>query len=172
MGVAIISDIHNNIVNLRKVLNYCVNNKIKTIICCGDLASEETLDFLSDNFSGEILYTFGNMDRDHLGVDDFGEKNIIEYEQVRIFKDFGEAKIDNKKIAFVHFPDKAKKLCETKKYDFVFYGHTHNPWEEASGNCRMLNPGNVAGDRCPPTFAIWNTKNDKFELIRIHNLPE
>ena len=64
--IAIISDIHNNEVNLKKVLDYCVQNKIEKIICCGDLASMETLDFLNDNFSGELFFTFGNMDNDFL----------------------------------------------------------------------------------------------------------
>ena len=66
MLVTIISDIHNNEVNLKKVLNYCKKNKIGNIVCCGDLASEETLNFLCDNFSGEIFYTFGNMDNDQV----------------------------------------------------------------------------------------------------------
>ena len=166
MKIAIISDIHNNTVNLQKVLNYCTQNSIEKIICCGDLADTQTLDLLNDNFSGDILYTFGNMDNDHLRDFQF----VPEYKKTKLFKKFGEAEIDNKKIVFIHFPDKAKKLAETGKYDFVFHGHTHKPWEEMIGHCKMLNPGNVTGDFYPPTFAIWNTAKDKFELIRIHSL--
>ena len=75
-----------------------------------------------------------------------------------------------RKIVFVHFPEIARKLAESGKYDFVFYGHTHKPWEEMIGKCKMLNPGNVAGEIYPPTFAVWNTKDDSFKLIRIHDL--
>ena len=166
MKLAIISDIHNNELNLKKVLDFCAEKKIEKIICCGDLASQETLDFLCDNFAGEIFYTFGNMDNDHLRNFEF----VPEYKNAKLFKDFGETEIANKKIAFVHFPNKAKKLAESGKYDFVFFGHTHKPWEEMVGKCKMLNPGNVTGDLYPPTFAIWNTDTDKFELIRIHPL--
>lgn len=166
MPVAIISDVHNNITNLKKVLDYCAREKIETIICCGDLASMETLDFLNDNFSGEIHYCFGNMDNGHLRNYDFEAK----YKNTWIFRDYGEVEIDNRKIAFVHFPEIAKKLCETGKYDFVFYGHTHKPWEETIGKCKMLNPGNVAGEMYLPTFCIWDTNIDKFDLIRIHSL--
>ena len=49
MKIAIISDVHDNIPNLKKILNYCIENKIEKIICCGDLASLETLDFINDN---------------------------------------------------------------------------------------------------------------------------
>lgn len=166
MKVAIISDIHNNVVNLKKVLDYCALQKIKTIICCGDLASLETLDFLNDNFSGNILYTFGNADYDNT-------KNLEDqkkYKKTYLYKDFGEAIIEEKAVAFTHYPEKAESLARTEKYNFVFYGHTHKPWEAMSGKCKLLNPGTTAGEIYPPTFALWNTDDDKFELIRIHNL--
>ena len=167
MQIAIISDIHDNIPNLTKVLDYCREKKIEKIICCGDLASMEMLDLLNDNFQGEIFFVFGNMDNDFLRGYPFENDR---YKNTRIFKDFGEAEMDSVKVAFVHFPEVAKELCETGKYKFVFYGHTHKPFEETINNCKMLNPGNVAGDIFPPTFAIWNTETDKFELRRIHNL--
>ncbi len=198
MKVAIISDIHNNITNLQKVLSYCKNNKIEKIICCGDLASMETLDFLNDNFSGEIFYCFGNMDDGQMTnktchpeqaerVEGSNKSKKLDssasvgmtchYKNTWIFRDYGTARIDNKNIAFTHYPEAARELCESGKYDFVFYGHTHKPWSsfaEATdgqgGKCMMLNPGNVAGEIYPPTFAVWNTENDKFELIRIHDL--
>ncbi|HPN96595.1 MAG TPA: YfcE family phosphodiesterase [Candidatus Moranbacteria bacterium] len=192
MLIAIISDIHNNETNLQKVLNYCRSNAIKTIVCCGDLASDETLDFLNDNFSGTIHYAFGNMDNDqltsiacHPELDSGSKSNRFripaspaggkagmtnKYKNTFLYEDFGKAEIDGRKIAFVHYPEKAKKLCETGKYDFVFYGHTHKPWTEKIENCIMLNPGNVAGEIYLPTFAVWNTENDKFDLIRIHDL--
>ncbi|KKP82447.1 MAG: phosphodiesterase, MJ0936 family protein [Candidatus Moranbacteria bacterium GW2011_GWF2_35_54] len=105
---------------------------------------------------------------------------------VNLFRDFGEMETGDvkpnghgeKRVAFIHYPDKAKRLAESGKYDFVFYGHTHKPWisvvearkNQYIFNCTMLNPGNVAGEIYLPTFATWNTKDDKFELIRIHSL--
>lgn len=166
MFIAIISDIHNNTVNLKKVLDYCQNNNIAKIICCGDLASLETLDFLNDNFSGEIYYCFGNMDNDQLKNFAFTKK----YKNTFLYKEVGEIKIKNKNIAFTHYLEEARKLALSEKYDFVFYGHTHKPWTEKIGNCILLNPGNVAGEIYPPTFAVWNVSNNDFRLIRIHEL--
>lgn len=175
MLIAIISDIHDNTPNLKKVLDYCASNKIEKIICCGDLASIETLDFLNANFEGEILFTFGNMDNDYLK--DYFFKKVdpstqlgMTYKKTKIFKDFGEAEIDGIRVAFIHFPKEAKILCESGKYNFVFYGHTHKPFEEIINECKMLNPGNVANQFYPPTFAVWNTENNKFSLIRINEL--
>lgn len=167
MQIAIISDIHDNIPNLKKVLDYCAQNQIEKIICCGDLASLETLDFLNDNFEGEIFFVFGNMDDDYLRNYPF-ENN--QYKHTKIFKDFGEAEIEKQKIAFVHKPEPAEELCKTGKYNFIFHGHTHKPWTEKIDNCTILNPGNVANQIYPPTFAIWKTEEKKFDLVRINDL--
>jgi uncharacterized protein len=168
MKIAIISDVHNNITNLKKVLDYCAKNKIEKIICCGDLASLETLDFLNDNFSGEVYFAFGNMDEDHLNMLAF--EHINKYKKTKVYKYFGEIEIANHKIAFVHYPNRARELAKNGNYGFVFYGHTHKPWEEIIGNCKLLNPGNVAGEIYPATFAIWNVEDNNFELIRINNI--
>lgn len=166
MKVVIVSDVHNNLTNLKKVLDFCAKEKIEKIICCGDLSSNETLDFLNDHFDGEIFYAIGNAEYGQLN----GMENISEYKKTKIFQDFGEAEISGKMVAFVHYPIEAKKLAESGKYDFVFHGHTHKPWTEKINNCEMLNPGNVTGTIYAPTFAIWDTENGKFELIRIHDL--
>ena len=166
MLVAITSDIHNNEVNLKKVLNYCNDKEIQTIVCCGDVASKETLDFFCDNFLGQILLAFGNAEYDDLR--ELGKEK--KYRNVFLFPKIGEANLEKNPIAFVHFPDRAKELARARKYKFVFYGHTHKPWETMSGNCKLLNPGTTGGEIYPPTFAIWNTEDDKFKLIRIHDL--
>lgn len=182
MLVAIISDIHNNETNLKKVLDYCNKQGVKKIICCGDLASDETLEFLAKNFTEEVFYTFGNMDNGQLREYQYVEN----YKNIKLFKDFGTAKIGNsdegyddiiRDVAFVHFPDEAKKLAESGKYDFVFYGHTHKPWisdidieMEGRDKCTMLNPGNVAGEHYLPTFAMWDTEDNNFKLIKVHDL--
>lgn len=185
MIVAIISDVHDNIPNLKKVLDYCAQNKVEKMICCGDLATLETLNFLNDYFAGEISLVFGNMDNDYLKNYPFPchpernegtqnpsvtPPNNVKYKKTHIYKEFGEAEISGKKIAFVHFPENARALCGTKRYDFVFHGHTHMPWEETVGNCKIINPGNVANQRCAPTFAVWNVEQNKFDLIRINEL--
>ena len=166
MQIAIISDIHNNEINLDKVLRHCTEQKIETIICCGDLASREILEIMNDNFSGEIYYTFGNADYTELRE----LEDLKKYRNTFLFKEFGEAMFDKKSVAFTHYPNIARKLSLTKKYTFVFYGHTHKPWEEMIGHCKLLNPGNVAGEIYLPTFAVWNTENDNFKLLRVHDL--
>ena len=50
------------------------------------------------------------------------------------------------------------------RYDYVFYGHNHTPWEEKIGNTVVANPGTLAGMFQKATFAVLDTKNKKLEL--------
>ena len=176
MKIAIISDTHDNIPNLTKVLNYCREHKIEKLIHCGDLAEIETLDFLKEHFAGDIFWTHGNMDRGHSADYPFADGK---YKGINIFSKHGEVEIAGKKIAFVHFPEYAKRLAEEGRFDFVFYGHTHMPWTETVRGenkdsnikaCELLNPGNVANQHYAPTFAVWDSLTEKFSLIRINDL--
>ena len=62
MKIAIISDIHDNLVNLKKCLDWCGQNGAEAVICCGDVTNGETLAFLRDNFRGPIHLVRGNME--------------------------------------------------------------------------------------------------------------
>ncbi len=161
MRIGIISDTHDNIINFKKAIEWMKKEKIKTVIHCGDISSPMTLKEVSQDFKGKIHLVFGNMDDKRLFEQFLSKekiKNAIFHGQT------GEIEKDHKKIAFSHFPEVAKKLALSKKYDLVFYGHTHKPWEEKINHCRLVNPGNLAGIFYRATFAVYDTKNDILEL--------
>ncbi|OGF20453.1 hypothetical protein A2Y83_04865, partial [Candidatus Falkowbacteria bacterium RBG_13_39_14] len=79
-------------------------------------------------------------------------------------------KKDKIKIAFTHFPWTAKELAETGKYKYVFYGHTHKPWEEHIGDCKLINPGTLAGMFYKASFAVWDVNTDNIELILLERI--
>ncbi|PLX21005.1 hypothetical protein C0584_04445 [Candidatus Parcubacteria bacterium] len=161
MKIAIISDVHNNEVNLKKTLNIAKEYSVEKLISCGDLASSEMLDFIVSNFQGEVYHVFGNMDDAHMSE----LKGRKEYRGVKMFPKKGEIEIGERKLAFTHYPNVARNICQKGKCQIVFYGHTHKPWEEKINSCRMVNPGCVTGDYYPATFAILNTENDDLKLI-------
>ena len=147
MKIAIVSDTHDNINNFNKIIDFLNKEKINLILHCGDICNRQTIAEATNNFKGEIKFVRGNGDYD---LDDIPEKMDIDF--------YG------KKIAFVHYPDIAKKMAESQNYDFVFYGHTHKPWQEKIGKCFLVNPGEVAGQRFKPTFAIYNRETDILDL--------
>ena len=177
MKIAIISDTHDNLPNLEKALDWIKKQGLKIIIHCGDIFSQETLEYMAKNFSGKI-YLAGDI------IDDDYPK--AEIKGLYYFSGAGEIEIDNKKIAFSHRPETAEELAKSGKYDLVFYGHTHRPWQrriqintnqntDQCGYLRksactlresalLVNPGNLCGLLYQPTFAIYDTKTDKLEL--------
>ncbi|MBI5766050.1 metallophosphoesterase family protein [Candidatus Falkowbacteria bacterium] len=172
MKIAIISDSHDNIPNIEKFLDWANDNKIEMIIHCGDIAAPSVIkEELAPKFNGPIHLVYGNVtDRDLL------PEVCAELENVTLHGDVGELdfsppsqggdaqRAEGVKIAFCHFSDQAKKLAESGKYNLVFYGHTHKPWEEVINGCRVINPGTLAGMFYKATFAVYDTKDDKLEL--------
>ena len=152
MKIAIVSDTHNNLGNFKKAIDWVKKEKIKLILHCGDISSQETIDYVKKEFGGEIKFVKGNADFNL----DLPEKMELE--------------IDNKKIAFAHFPDTAKKLAQSVKFDMVFYGHTHRPWDEKVGKTHMINPGELAGQFYKPSFAVYETATGSLELKILEKL--
>ena len=74
-------------------------------------------------------------------------------------------KLYNGRISISLNPNVGKKLAESGKYDLVFYGHNHKPWEEKINTCKLINPGTLAGLFNKSTFAILDTETKKLELI-------
>jgi putative phosphoesterase len=163
MKIAIVSDTHSNLANIKKILDYLSREKIKVLFHCGDIAGPMALSEGFKDFSGKIFLALGNAD--------FGEEEDYKsLSNVEVYKKYGDTIIDGKRIAFTHYSDSARELVESGKYDLIFYGHTHKPWEEKVGDCRVINPGEAAGQYQKATFAIYDTENDKLELKILEKL--
>ena len=152
MKIAILSDTHNNWANFKKAIEWIKKEKIPVILHCGDICSQETIDDAAKIFDGEMEFVKGN-----------GDCNVELPESL-------ELEIDGKKIGIVHFPNEAKKMAQSGKFDLVFYGHTHRPWDEKIGNTHLINPGELAGQFYKPTFAVYDTVTERLELKILEKL--
>jgi len=153
MKIAVVSDTHNNMANFMKAIDWIKREDIQLILHCGDISSQETIDEAIKYFGEDIKFVKGNADFNM----DLPEKMEVE--------------IGGRKIAFVHFPNEAKKMAQSGKFNIVFYGHTHRAWDEKIGNCHMINPGELAGQFYKPTFAVYDTATGKLELKILEKLP-
>ena len=164
--IAIISDSHDNLLNIEKFLAWADKNQVEMLIHCGDLAAPSIiLKELGPKFLGPIHFVHGNVaDRE------LNEKFAKDFKHITCHGDQGEIEAGGKKIALVHYPNQAEKLAQTDKYDLVFYGHDHTPWEKQIGKTKLLNPGTLAGMFNKATFAVYDTKTDKAELILLEKI--
>lgn len=166
MKFAIVSDSHGNTANFKKAVGFLNNEGIKTILHCGDIGSPESLKESLEDFEGNIFGVLGNMDRDYKIL-------IEEYNRIpgaKIEEHILTTEVFGKKIAITHYPEDARELAESGKYDLVFYGHTHKPWEEKVASCRLINPGEIAGQRFKPSFAVYDAEKDFLELKILEKL--
>lgn len=157
MKIVIISDIHDNHINLNKCLAWCEKNNIEEMICCGDVANDETIAMMSKGFKNNIYLVKGNMDY-------FDERAISKYKNIIYYNKIGRVKIDNLWIGLCHEPFLLAKVLEKGTCDIVFYGHTHKPWEEEKMGVRFVNPGTLAGMFQRGTFAVYDTVAKELEL--------
>jgi uncharacterized protein len=157
MKIAIISDIHDNIINLEKCLEWCRDEKIEKIICCGDVTNAETVNFLSKNFQGEIYMIRGNMEI-------YKDEEIIDIKNIKYLDRFNIINLDGKNIGLCHEPFFIDQVSKLGDCEIIFYGHTHKPWINERGKMKIVNPGTLGGVFQKATFAYWETGEGTLEL--------
>lgn len=157
MKIAVISDIHDNLENLKKCLQWCKESQIAAIFCCGDVTNNETLRFISDNYSQKLHLVDGNCTM-YSAAQASQYKNIIHYGRIARFELAGRT------IGLCHEPFLKSEVLKKGDCDIIFYGHTHKPWEEDFGSYLFVNPGALGGANPPFSFAVWDTDSNEREL--------
>lgn len=162
MKIAVLSDIHDNIWNLKKVLKRIKKEKYKAILFCGDYCAPTVVKLIAE-LKLPIYAVFGNVDGAHYEITKLAESLSYYYQ----FKEMAEVDLDGRKIALCHYPKLARGLATTGEYDAVFHGHTHKAAHELIDKTLLANPGEVVGMLGKCTFGIYDTKLGKFEIIEV-----
>ena len=157
MKVAIISDIHDNLVNLDKCLSWCRDNNIVNLICCGDVTNTETLGKIANGFAGTVFLVRGNME-----IYEEGEEAA--WKNINYLGRFGIAEIGGHQVGICHEPEFIGKIKVKNACDIIFYGHTHKPWIEEKNGVKIINPGTLGGVFQKATFAVWDSEVAEPEL--------
>ncbi len=156
MKFLVISDIHDNLVNLEKCVKWGKGENAENAICCGDVVNAETLKYLAENF--KIIYLV----RGNLEI--YDEAEIKKYNNINYLGRFGVFEFDGKIVGLCHEPWYIKSVLKIKLCELVFYGHTHEPWIEERDGIITANPGTLGGVFNKASFAVWDSANGKLEL--------
>ena len=192
MKIAVLSDSHDNLANFKKAIFQIKKERIKFLIHCGDIFEPETIKEALKDFSvrsrefsakrklptGKAHFVLSNVDEDYFK--NLEKDYFKDFPNLKIWREFGEIEIGKKTttrpppspssprrgplIAFCHSPKTAFKLAFSQKYDIVFYGHLHKPWEARIKKTKLVNPGNIAGLFFRASFAIYDTESNELEL--------
>lgn len=161
MKIVILSDIHDNIWKLERLLAGLPEADV--LLCCGDLCSPFTLKQIADSFKGEIHLVFGNNDGDKWLLTNVAAQagNVVLHDTF-LMQDFG-----GRRVAMVHFPELGRALAASGMYDVVFYGHDHKQSTERIGPALLVNPGEVMGRFGRSTYAVYDTESDELQVREV-----
>lgn len=159
MLIAVISDTHDHMENIRKILEILKAKGVEAIIHAGDFISPFTWRVFK-NFEGEFYGVFGNNDGDRVLLKKmYGD---------RIQKAIRTIEVAGKKIAIMHEPQVIEELALSEKFDLIIYGHMHEVDIRRVGKTLILNPGEACGWLYgKSTFVILDTESLETEVIEI-----
>jgi len=158
--IGVISDTHDNVVNVLKAINIFENANVDFIIHCGDVISPATVGF----FKGmHIKVVKGNCDGEinHL-------KQVLDEIKGEYLGEIGKLDIGGKKILVYHGSDqnKLQEFIDEQKYDYVLTAHTHKTRNEKIGKTRVINPGaHYYG--CENKVVLLDLNKDKVEFVEV-----
>jgi len=184
MKLAIISDIHDHIWNLRAVLSYLGGANVHTLICCGDLCSPFVVGLLASGFRGPIHAVAGNNEGDWRQIMLMSarvNKDRSEAAQITFHGQFFAGELDGKQVAVNHYPEIALAIAAPRQHDLVCFGHNHQYEVRHFEKTLALNPGTLMGYNpmqegdikdVVATFALYDTGVVDHQGVQFYRVTE
>ena len=163
MILAVMSDTHDNIWNLRKALDLIKARAVEAIIHCGDFVAPFVLQEL-DQGGIPVHGVFGNNDGDQYLLTKF---SLTVFSHITLYGLMGEVQLDNFSVAFTHYRAVAEGLAASGQFDLVCFGHSHEASVDKVGKTVLLNPGEVMGKEGSPGFYVVDTLTGGYEQVSI-----
>ncbi|MFW6334834.1 MAG: metallophosphoesterase [Desulfosalsimonas sp.] len=163
MKIAVMSDTHDNLRNVRKALELIADSGAEAIIHCGDIIAPFVFkEFIEASIPMHCV--FGNNDGDkYLLTKTANSSGGL----ITLYGFLGEMDASGFSIAFTHEPEFAEGLASTGKYDLVCFGHTHVAGQENHGGTTLLNPGDLMGKEDDAGFCILDTQKRTISRISL-----
>lgn len=163
MKIAIISDTHDHIGNMRAAARHCNENNVEMMIHCGDLISAFMLVEVA-RFKAVSHLIYGNNAGDqHAIAQACGNR----FPGIFHHGVMGEVVAEGLKIAFTHYPDIGHGMALQEKYDVVCFGHNHRFHVGKVGSCLVINPGEMLGKDRQPGFCILDSGTLDVERVEV-----
>ena len=138
MRIGIVSDTHNNLKNVRQIVELFNAAQVERVIHTGDISQAKTLDVLAQ-LDAPVVGVFGNNDQ---------ERDSLAAAITRHGMQFIDPPLTlhwhNRSILVVHDPLELEGI-HTPEQDLVLHGHTHRQRIEHVGDQLIFNPGECAG---------------------------
>ena len=163
MLLAVLSDSHDHIANLRLAVTACNAAGAELLLHCGDLISPFMLPELA-RFHGPVHLIYGNNAGDlHLIAQRCGTR----YPGIVHHGILGIVEAGGRRLAFTHHPDLAAGLAAKGEFDLVCCGHDHTHRQERVGSTLLVNGGELLGKDEQPGFCLIDLETLRVQRIEV-----
>jgi uncharacterized protein len=165
MLIGIISDTHDNLTLVEKVIKRLNQEKVDLVLHAGDYTSP----FVIPKFKAlncRLIGVFGNNDGDH----ELLRKRFAEAGNCEIRGRFAEIDASGFKIALLHGDetDLLNALTARECFDAVVYGHAHVTASKNNGKTLIVNPGELCAYLTgKSTLALLDTVKREAKIIEL-----
>lgn len=162
MRIGILSDIHDQVWNLRAAL--AALQDVDTLLVAGDLCSPFVVPILADGFSnGRIHVVFGNNDGDRYRMTRVAQG----LEHVEFHGEAYRGRFGGRELVMNHFPALAREMDDRRAH-LIVHGHDHrfHVSRTEEGGWR-LDPGTLLGYAplekadVPATWLVYDSEADE-----------
>lgn len=158
--IAVFSDSHDNIWNLERALAQVNAAGADVLLHCGDYVAPFIMPQLGEAFAGPIHGVWGNNDGDRALL----TRQALNFPQITLHGDLAELTVDGVRVAVHHYPEIARPLAESGRYDLVCYGHNHLQNWERVGTCQLANPGEIMGRLGAASWGLFDTAAGEWRM--------
>jgi putative phosphoesterase len=163
MLLAVMSDTHDHIWNLRKAIGITKEREAEVIVHCGDFVAPFMLKELREAHI-PVHGVFGNNDGDQYLLT---KMSLTEPSNIHLYGLIGELTLDDFNVAFTHYRSVAEGLAASGQFDLVCFGHSHEAFLERGKKTDLLNPGEVMGKDGSPGFYLVDTEDRTYEAVSL-----
>jgi uncharacterized protein len=141
MIIGVISDTHDDIINVKQAIKIFNEYKVNYVIHAGDyIYPGVVLEFKNLNKNVKFVGVLGNNDGERIGL-------VTSFSSVGgdLMGDFGELNLDNELFGIYHGTNELlkKSLINANYYDVLILGHTHKKDDRKINKTQILNPGSA-----------------------------
>ena len=159
--IGIVSDTHNNLKNIEKIIELFNKEAVELVIHTGDITNAPSIAKFS-NLNCGLVGVFGNNDRHEKGLKEKIDENRFEFDNPPKL-----ITLKDRLVAIFHEPDEIESFIDSRQdIDIVVHGHTHRYRNEFINNVLLFNPGECAGF-IKGSNSIATINLDNLEIKRI-----
>lgn len=138
MKIGVVSDTHNNLKNVRQIVELFNASNVDRVIHTGDISQAKTLDVLA-GLQAPLWGVFGNNDQERDSLITACDHHGFQFQDPPLVLDWHQ-----RQIIVVHDPLEFHGHLQDH-HELALHGHTHRHRDEVAGQTRFFNPGECAG---------------------------